>query len=655
MFRRSNILPLITNPVEDSSCHPDCNEGSNNSALRRFFALLRMTYRNSSAEIAITPVLVLMLALGLAIHGCSGGTGTGNTGPNPGNPSFSSTNPLTADDVRLIIQQAVTEAVNINVPVTVAVVDRGGNVLGVFQMTDAPNTTVIGSQNPDNILPVFPSESGLELLGLELPGVIVTPQIPPSLAAISKAGTAAFLSTSGNAFTPLTASDIIQQHRPVGISFTASGPLFGVQFSSLPCTDIKNNPPLPLGLAGDPGAVPLYKDGEPVGAIGVEGALEKIVIEGIEIKRARYTVDLNPFGSNKPPEEIIAVAGSLGFEAPKGIRADTILLDGVRLPFVKVGPPRQNELIPFNSLPGNVVPVQLPAFTFFDGTIRGAPDPNYGFESATIMGLEGRIAVNSMGNNRFPFQSSASGGLTAADVETIIGQAVEQAYRTRAAIRQPAGSFAEVNVAVVDENGVSLGYFGTPDAPFFGFDVSVQKARTAAFFSGALAGIELSSAGFDNFVQAAMNDGIALDGSVAFSDRGLGFLHRPFFPDDIDGTASGPFSRDISIWSPFNVGLQLDLDKNALLDILTGGPLQPCTTIDGLENGLQIFAGSVPLYKNGILVGAIGVSGDGIDQDDLVAATGSKGFESPPEIRSDTVFVRGARLPFVRFPRNPER
>uniref|UniRef100_UPI001C4E0E8F heme-binding protein n=1 Tax=Candidatus Entotheonella palauensis TaxID=93172 RepID=UPI001C4E0E8F len=59
-------------------------------------------------------------------------------------------------------------------------------------------------------------------------------------------------------------------------------------------------------------------------------------------------------------------------------------------------------------------------------------------------------------------------------------------------------------------------------------------------------------------------------------------------------------------------------------------------------------------FKNDQLVGSIGVSGDGIDQDDLVAAMGSVGFEAPPEIRSDRVRVRGVRLPFVRFPRNPE-
>jgi hypothetical protein len=72
-----------------------------------------------------------------------------------------------------------------------------------------------------------------------------------------------------------------------------------------------------------------------------------------------------------------------------------------------------------------------------------------------------------------------------------------------------------------------------------------------------------------------------------------------------------------------------------------------------LANGLQIFAGSVPLYKNGVLVGAIGISGDGIDQDDIIASGGSVGYEAPEAMRADQVFVRGVRMPFVKFPRHP--
>jgi uncharacterized protein GlcG (DUF336 family) len=563
-----------------------------------------------------TGLVVLIALAGMALMGCNEAgdpTGDARRGSGVASRSFQATNPLTADEVRSIIAQAVTQAVSSGVRVTVAVTDRGGNVLGVFQMTGASPDTII-----DGLV-------GTRGQGLE--GVTVR----ADLAAISKAGTAAFFATSGNAFTTRTASDIIQEHRPRGVMFTPGGPLFGVQFSNLPCSNVKNNPSLPLGLAGDPGGVPLYKDGEPVGAIGVEG-------DGV------YSVDRDAFDNDQPVEELIALAGARGFEAPAEIRGDTLLLDGVRLPFTNVALPPATPTLPFDTLSGTVL-----------SAIRATPDANFGFAHATLAGLAGRIAVDALGNERFPLRDSPSpGGLSAAEVQTIVTQALQQAYRTRAAIRQPPGSFAQVNITVVDDNGSILRYFGTPDAPFFGFDVSAQKARTAAFFSHSQAGQELTTAGMASFVTAAQNDGLALDGSVAFSSRGLGFLHRPFFPDGIDGTAPGPFSRPIAEWSPFNVGLQLDLVQDALRSLLGGGPPQACTSIAGLENGLQIFAGSVPLFKSGRLVGAIGISGDGIDQDDLVAAAGSVGFEAPPALRSDQVTVRGARLPFVKFPRNPE-
>ena len=62
----------------------------------------------------------------------------------------------------------------------------------------------------------------------------------------------------------------------------------------------------------------------------------------------------------------------------------------------------------------------------------------------------------------------------------------------------------------------------------------------------------------------------------------------------------------------------------------------------------------MPLYKGGRLVGAIGISGDGVDQDDLIASAGSAGFEAPPDRRCDRLSVRGVRLPYVKFPRHPE-
>ena len=530
-------------------------------------------------------------------------------------PAAVSQTALAENDVQTIIAQAVARAQQLGIRVTVVVVDHEGTVLGVFKMTGATATSRIGA---------FNLQTGAVLKPPDSDGLQDVP-VPAEFAAISKAGTAAFFSTQGNAFTSRTASFIIQEHLPPRIDFQPGGPLFGVQFSQLPCSDIKI-PNLPLGLAGDPGGVPIYKNGVAAGGIGIEG-------DGF------YSIDGDASDFDQSPEEIIAVAGTLGYEAPSAIRGDQILVDGIRLPFVNAaqsGSPGPA----FNTLPGSVDP-RFP--------IRGAAATR--FRAFTLGGVSGRVD-----DRFFPAKGSDSASnprLTQADVTLILTQAAQQAARTRAAIRRPLGSPAEVNIAVVDADGKVLGIFSTIDAPIFGFDVSAQKARTAAFFSNSAAGALLRAAEggrFAKFVDAAAADGLRLDGAFAFSDRANGFLSRPFFPDGIDGTSNGPFSKPISVWSPFNDGLQSALVRSALLG---AQPVASCTAIPNLRNGIQIFAGSVPLYKNGVLVGAIGISGDGIDQDDIVAAAGSVGFEAPESIRADQLFVRGVRLPYVKFPRHP--
>jgi uncharacterized protein GlcG (DUF336 family) len=226
-----------------------------------------------------------------------------------------------------------------------------------------------------------------------------------------------------------------------------------------------------------------------------------------------------------------------------------------------------------------------------------------------------------------------------------------------------------VTVAVTDVDGRVLGIFRSLDAPNFGFDVAVQKARTAAFFARSDTATKLNAAGFGSYVTRAQADGLPLTGSTAFSDRAIGFLHRPLYPDGINDSAAGPFSTQLIDWSPFNVGLQLDLIKTALLSppmlcssaAIRRRPMMrlaiacPCTgaSLPEIRNGIQIFAGSIPIYRNGTLVGAVGVSGDGIDQDDLVSAFGGNAFAPGLAIRSDQVTVRGARLPFLKFPARP--
>ena len=57
--------------------------------------------------------------------------------------------------------------------------------------------------------------------------------------------------------------------------------------------------------------------------------------------------------------------------------------------------------------------------------------------------------------------------------------------RPRPRRTRPLDSRAQVTISVVDTNGTVLGIVRSPDAPIFGIDVSLQKARTATFFSSA--------------------------------------------------------------------------------------------------------------------------------------------------------------------------
>jgi uncharacterized protein GlcG (DUF336 family) len=513
---------------------------------------------------------------------------------------------LTAAEVQTIIAQAATQAQISGLPVTIAVLDHEGVVLGVLRMAGARTNTVVSGGGT----------GGLEGL---TPG--------SDVAAISKAGTPAFFSTQGNAFTTRSASFIIQEHFPPQVNPSPGGPLYGVQLSQLRCSDVSRTghgaatANLPIGLSGDPGGLPLYKNGTAVGGIGVEG-------DGI------YTIDRDGSDSDPSTEEIIAAAGTLGFSTPAALRGDTILVDGVALPFANAEPPASLNTIPFATFAAS-------------GTVLVVPiaSPPTGFSANSINGIAGTVDAN------FPIIAGTDGGLTAGEVTQIIGQAARQAETTRAAIRNPLGSPARVSITVVDTNGVILGIFRTTDAPLFGFDVSVQKARTANFFSQGQANSTLSGiTALQGYAATLAAAGIPLDGSIAITNRTSGFMSQPIYPPGATSSLTvGPLSKPPGIWSVFNTGLQTDALN--LTNVLGGVP--PCTVLARVPNGIQTFPGSIPLYKAGRLVGAIGISGDGVDQDDFIAAAGIAGFEAPAGIRADTVVVRGAPLPYVVFPRNP--
>jgi uncharacterized protein GlcG (DUF336 family) len=280
-------------------------------------------------------------------------------------------------------------------------------------------------------------------------------------------------------------------------------------------------------------------------------------------------------------------------------------------------------------------------------------------------------------------------GPTAGEVRVILREALAVAERTRAQIRRPAGSKARVSISVVDTSGAILGIVRGRDAPIFGIDVSLQKARTAAFFSSDTAADELDAylaamtsvlslvrepeIAVPDYVQQArvFLGPEALTGNVAFSNRAVGNLARPFYPDGIDGRGPGPFSLPFNEWSPFSTGLQLDLVLPGLVVFLLGGDPETCPDPAGdllpqLANGIQIFPGSVPIYRGSTLVGAVGVSGDGVDQDDLIAflglhnasvvlanGLGNAPRTSPDVRRADAVSAQGVHLRYVGCPPSP--
>jgi uncharacterized protein GlcG (DUF336 family) len=231
----------------------------------------------------------------------------------------------------------------------------------------------------------------------------------------------------------------------------------------------------------------------------------------------------------------------------------------------------------------------------------------------------------------------------------------------------------------VDTNGVVAGLVRTQDAPIFGTDVAVQKARSALLFSHPNSAADLAALPDANYPAipalfpigtyvSAMQSMIpgALSDGRAYGNRAVGNLARPFFPDGINGAGPGPLSKPIAAWSPFSDGLQLDLVINKVVDNLLSvtGPVAPqdCTGLARAANGIQIFPGSVPIFRGSTLVGAIGVSGDGIDQDDMVAflglanagrALGTGIANAPQASRADQIGLAGGQLRYVNCPVAP--
>lgn len=545
---------------------------------------------------------------------------------------------LTPSEIEQIIGQAACRALEftnnyVSTRAVIAVADREGYIVAVWTLNPAFN----------------PSDSRDASLLRN---------------AIGKAGTASFLSSSQHAFSTRTAGFIVQQHFPPGISDTPTGPLVGVNFSNLAFSDVNRfkNPatydinqtngvngalvPLPFtgGLAGDPGGLPLYKNGALVGGLGVAGddkltaslPSERIQFGGAS-QPLRQLITGNPFlyELTISPElvraadvdEEVALAGQLGFAPPAYLYGSKVFVAGISLAYVA------SEAEPARVLrPIAQIAVPVPGFA-----TKSPPPVQY--PSLTLGGVTGELRIPIVDDPALHDASPANdtirgqARLTAAEVRTILANGANRARTTRGGIRLPRGRQIQCFISVVanpNQDGAPpavLGSFCTsPDATRFSWDVSVQKARTALFFS---------------------------DDTRAFSSRTVGFLAQESYPPGIADTRPGIFLGLQEQFSGFFYDVQNPLN-NALVASPPGTPFPtPVPVNPNLPNGITIFPGGFPLYRNGVLVGAVGVSGDGIDQDDLVGASATAGFLAPLEIRADRFSFRGARLPYAKFPRNP--
>src|SRR6266851_670771 len=419
--------------------------------------------------------------------------------------------------------------------------------------------------------------------------------------AVALARTGAFFSNDQAPLSSRTVRFISGIHFPPGVMNQPPADLYGIENTNRGCTLVNDSifqskipPSLALGGGFGPGVITgkadvMDSNATAVNPGGVPIFYKNVVVGGIGVVTTSSNLNVAEFAAFYGSTTQRGAAGD-NF-GPTPAAPGVVFIGGIALPFV-------------------------------DQTSRPS-----GFSAGPVTGT-GSFLVAPTNSQEQPPEgdliapvAGPLGGLSASDVAQILNNAEATANTTRAAIRLPPGSKARMVIAVADLDGTIIGLRRMPDSTVFSIDVAASKARNMVYFNSGMR-------------TAADLSGVPM--GTAVTNRTISFGAQPLYPPGIDGSSAGPF---------FNL-YTMDL-ANPCTQGFQGG------AANANKSGIVFFPGSAGLFRNGALVGGLGVSGDGVDQDDYVTNGGTKGFEAPAAIRADQVMDQGVRLPYFKFPRNP--
>ncbi len=397
------------------------------------------------------------------------------------------------------------------------------------------------------------------------------------------------------------------------------------------------------GVGTLPGGLPIYQNGVLLGGIGVffPGTTGFASEENSQL-----SVNFNPALIDRSMEAEFIALSAIGGSSQAGIVVGTLggipALNGIDLPF-----PRIDLVgITLDTVgPGGLQgPTNLQRYATANFSI-GTGNPNSGanravnFAGATL--LTGSVAPD--GDLVTPHDGV---GITAAQAQQIIEQGIQEANKTRSALR-PLSEKSRMVFSVADSTGEVVALYRMKDAPMFSINVAVGKARNVAYY--------------DDPTQLQAIDQIAgVSAGTSFTARTFRFLALPRYPEGINTAPPG-------VWSSLNdPGVNRDTALNtgaaqaisAFTSTFGYDAFHPNTnfhqtTNTNNANGVIFFPGSSGVYAGGTIRGGFGSSGDGVDQDDVNTAGGIRGFVPASTLRVDNSFFRGVRLPYMKFNRNP--